>query len=307
MQCPYCGQQHPDRAEFCPVTGHRLAMQQDRSRNFYLGLGGFSVLLVTISLLMLFQNGSFSKIAANLFAGNPTGQVNPSSNNPTQSPAAKRTATPFPTSTPRKTATPTATVRPTATATSLVNSDAYRNFDWSTCHAAYRTRLKPGDTVAIGDFYSPFGYHVLSGPYQDRDPVGEVSPGDRATIINGPSCSNRWIWWIIAVENSDVSGWFPEGDANSFWLLAVDDNLDAGTARISSEVPEVNLRLSPGYRSKDDSQDVIVAIPSGETVRLLQGPQVVEELNWWYVEWNSYKGWIAEKTGQGRLILILNP
>jgi hypothetical protein len=193
------------------------------------------------------------------------------------------------------------------TATSPVNSDTYRSFDWSTCHAAYRTRLKPGDTVTIGDFYSPFGYRVLSGPYQDRNPTGDLSPGDRALIINGPSCSNHQIWWIISVENSDVSGWFPEGDANSFWLFPASEPVEAGTARISGEIDRVNLRRSPGYQSKDDSLDVIVEIPTGETVRLLDGPQLVEGLNWWYVEWNGHEGWIAEKTGKGKLILVFNP
>jgi len=30
-------------------------------------------------------------------------------------------------------------------------------------------------------------------------------------------------------------------------------------------------------------------------------------LQWWRVSWNGYEGWIAEKTGSGRIILEFEP
>ena len=75
-------------------------------------------------------------------------------------------------------------------------------------------------------------------------------------------------------------------------------------AEISGEVDEVNLRKSPGYLSKNDRTDVVAEIPSGYTVEILDGPEKADDLLWWYVKWNGYKGWIAEQTGRGRKILV---
>lgn len=299
MQCPYCSQQHPDNAQFCPVTGQQLTVTalRNRPRTSYFALGIFSAVLVMFSLWMLISTNSdpFQRVIDNAI------------DLPIANPTETKPVRPFPTSTPlRKTSTPRPTMTSEPTSTRAVNSDAYNSFDWSTCHAIYRTRVKPGDTVEIANSYPAFGYHVLSGPYADREPVGDVSPGERVLIINGPSCSNRWIWWLIYVEGAEISGWFAEGDSNTFWLLPVSDDLDAGQARISREVGKVNLRRTPGYKSKDDT-DVIVEIPSGEILNLLGGPQFVEGLNWWYVEWNGYKGWMAERTMSGKTILVFDP
>jgi hypothetical protein len=78
-------------------------------------------------------------------------------------------------------------------------------------------------------------------------------------------------------------------------------------AQISGEVAEVNMRSSPGYTNKDDSRDVIAKIPSGATVEILDGPYTADGLNWWHISWNGSKGYIAEKTGSGRTIMIFNP
>jgi len=77
-------------------------------------------------------------------------------------------------------------------------------------------------------------------------------------------------------------------------------------ARISSVVVEVNLRRSPGYVNKDDSTDVIIKIPSGGLVEVIKGPQSMDDLQWWYVSWNGYEGWIADHTGKGRIIMEFN-
>lgn len=115
MQCPYCGQQHPAGAEFCPETGFVLSPAPNRSKAIYLGLGLVSVLLVTFSLIMLrgevpFINRLFTD--PNSPIGQPAPQAGPSGDQPetnnlqvlppvsatsTSQPTA--TATPLPTST----------------------------------------------------------------------------------------------------------------------------------------------------------------------------------------------------------------
>lgn len=78
-------------------------------------------------------------------------------------------------------------------------------------------------------------------------------------------------------------------------------------AKISNEIGEVNLRRLPGYINKNDQDDVIVKIPTGATVKLLEGPQKADGLDWWFVEWNEYRGWIAKTTRSGRTIMIFKP
>lgn len=290
-QCPNCKKTVPENAQHCPYCGHSLSGRKLSPVPFF--LVGFALLIISGILLGNYLKNpalSLSPTSANPSretTGVPTQRLPSAGNNPIQGTSTKITIPP--------TRTSAAKLQPTPT------------FDWSECHATYSTRLGIGDSVVIGSFSSPFGYNVLSGPYQDKDKVGAISPGDKATIIAGPSCSNRWIWWIIKLDKNEVSGWLPEGDANSFWLLLDNASSADQYAKISREVGEVNLRRSPGYVNKNDQDDVIVKIPTGATVKLLDGPQEADGLNWWYVEWSGYKGWIAEKSGSGRTIMIFNP
>lgn len=195
------------------------------------------------------------------------------------------------------------TVQPSRTSTPFQVFE----FDWTKCRRDYDTRLKITDEVTIGEYSSAFGYNVLDGPYVDRNKIGKISPGDIAKVVDGPSCSNKWIWWKISLEKDGTSGWIPEGDSQKYWLIPANATQAMQVvvyARISNQIDMVNLRMSPGYISKDDSRDVVVEIPSGQKVKIINGPERADGLNWWYVEWRTYQGWIAEKTGSGKLILI---
>jgi hypothetical protein len=76
-------------------------------------------------------------------------------------------------------------------------------------------------------------------------------------------------------------------------------------ATISCDVPQVSLRMSPGYIEKDDF-DVIVKIDCGQKVELFGESQDADSLTWWMVSWNGYSGWMADHTGSGKVILIFN-
>lgn len=293
-KCPRCKNSVPFSAQHCPHCGNFFAVKKISPVPFYL-IGIALLILSGVLLRDYLNNQPLSLLPLVTDSSDGTTQVptpkSPSvGNNPTQLVTRIPTTTKIP-----LTKTRVANLQPTST------------FDWSKCHTTYSTRLKIGDSVVIGSFSSPFGYNVLSGPYKDRDKAGAISPGDKAKIIDGPSCSNKWIWWIIKLDKNEVSGWIPEGDANSFWLLLENTSSVDQYAKISREVGEVNLRHSPGYVNKNDQDDVLVKIPTGATVKLLEGPQKADGLNWWYVEWNGYKGWIAERSGSGRTILIFNP
>lgn len=291
MYCPNCGNVVPEYAQHCPYCGKSLSGRKLSPIPFFLA----GIMLLIASGILL---GNYLKNQPLLFSQSTAIPSRETSEVPTQK-------LPSTANHPSQEA-PIQTTIP-STKTIVANLPTTPTFDWSKCHATYSTRLGIGVSVVIGSFSSPFGYNVLSGPYTDRDKVGAISPGDKAKIIAGPSCSNKWIWWIIKLDKNEVSGWIPEGDANSFWLLLENGSSVDQYAKISREVGEVNLRRSPGYVNKNDQDDVIVKIPSGATVKLLEGPQKTDGLDWWYVEWNEYKGWIAERTGSGRTIMIFNP
>ncbi len=78
-------------------------------------------------------------------------------------------------------------------------------------------------------------------------------------------------------------------------------------AEISGEVSFAAMRNSPGYVGKNDNRDVIVEIPAGSQVEILEGSQSADGLRWWLVSWNDYQGWVAERTGSGKTILVFNP
>lgn len=92
--------------------------------------------------------------------------------------------------------------------------------------------------------------------------------------------------------------------ASTKTIIHTNTEVIIGYAKISGEVEEVNVRKSPGYTTKDDLVDVVTKLPSGSTIKLLRGPEKADGLKWWYIEWHGYEGWIAEKTGNGRTILI---
>jgi formylglycine-generating enzyme required for sulfatase activity len=111
MQCPYCGQQHLEGTQFCPVTGNRLTIQQTTRRGFYVGLGLFSTALVTVSLLMLLLNRNGVSLksttqAIDIFIENSTSQTQPSMNDLQSRPTVEPTATLPPTSMPTETPVP---------------------------------------------------------------------------------------------------------------------------------------------------------------------------------------------------------
>lgn len=100
MQCPYCSDNHPDNAQFCPRTGKTLPVQQNTSKRFYVGLRILSALLMVISLFMLLTSNG---ISANSEAiRNPTAQTNAQPTSQQSSSTSKPTSTslPTPTSTP---------------------------------------------------------------------------------------------------------------------------------------------------------------------------------------------------------------
>jgi hypothetical protein len=93
-------------------------------------------------------------------------------------------------------------------------------FNWNDCHSTYLTRLCIGDKAYVS-FDPPLTNNIRQEPYKGSTLLGKVHPGDEMTIIDGPSCSNGWIWWKIISADNGITGWTAEGDENGYWLLPI--------------------------------------------------------------------------------------
>lgn len=68
------------------------------------------------------------------------------------------------------------------------------------------------------------------------------------------------------------------------------------------------LRRTPGYQGKDNNSDVVTVSRANDTYEIVEGPQVVDNLNWWFVRYTTpdgrlVEGWAAETSARGVQIL----
>ncbi len=67
----------------------------------------------------------------------------------------------------------------------------------------------------------------------------------------------------------------------------------------------VNIRQTPGHQNKLPT-DIIVQVETGATMQIVEGPRLVDNLNWWLIRTESgtgMEGWVAEATQSGVTIL----
>ena len=67
----------------------------------------------------------------------------------------------------------------------------------------------------------------------------------------------------------------------------------------------VRMRWSPGYVDKDDTLDSIHYMQTGDKVMIRGGPEIKDGLCWWVVEHQGYRGWTADHSREGRLLLAV--
>ncbi len=68
----------------------------------------------------------------------------------------------------------------------------------------------------------------------------------------------------------------------------------------------VNLRQSPGFQNKP-ADDVITAVPAGQSGVIAGGPIEVDGLVWWQVRFGERAGWMAERSSSGVTLLDRAP
>ncbi len=71
--------------------------------------------------------------------------------------------------------------------------------------------------------------------------------------------------------------------------------------------PKVRMRYSSGYVSKNDVTDTKHYLQTGDRVTVVNGPEINDELCWWYVQHQNWQGWTADHSHTGRLLLSAGP
>jgi len=61
---------------------------------------------------------------------------------------------------------------------------------------------------------------VRSEPNIQAETLGYIKPGVGMVILEGPQCSNNWVWWKVEADTGLV-GWTAEGDEKSYWLEVI--------------------------------------------------------------------------------------
>jgi hypothetical protein len=187
------------------------------------------------------------------------------------------------------------------------------HFSFTNANAGFATNGNLGSLVfLVGDdgLFRPYdGYNTsLSSSYGAYD-AGPAQTVDIDPVPFKVPANTKNLKFVFEDQQNkvyEVYDFSPGQNSDSTSSTLVTSPEDQ-YAKISGEVVEVNLRRTPGYANKNDLDDVIVKIPSGATVKLLKGPQKADGLNWWFVEWNGYEGWIAERTRTGRTVMIFSP
>jgi hypothetical protein len=103
--------------------------------------------------------------------------------------------------------------RPAATAT-----PAPRQLEAPVCDAAYQTRLEAGGRATVSED-PPTANRVRETADRDGKIIGSIAPGESVQLLEGPNCTQGWIWWRVQSESTGLTGWTSEGDESGYWLV----------------------------------------------------------------------------------------
>lgn len=222
---------HPPAPEFsynAPYSAAPAAVQpKERNIGLLIGLGvllclGASVLAASLGYFLFYPPAERAASAATYTStplqkpDRPTATVvalvdtatfPPPEASPTF-PSAPHTPTPLPSWTPIPSLTPTATTTQTQVAVAT----------WYPCAGSYPSRLQVGLRAYVS-YDPPLPNRVRSQPNTTSNILGMLEVGEQMEILEGPVCSQGWIWWRISSLQKSLTGWTAEGDQNDYWLV----------------------------------------------------------------------------------------
>ena len=88
----------------------------------------------------------------------------------------------------------------------------------SPCLNAPPTRLSVGQFAYVNPD-PPLPNNLRKDAGTNQDFTGEIPPGKAMKILDGPKCSDGWVWWKVRALETELVGWTPEGDKRDYWLI----------------------------------------------------------------------------------------
>jgi len=136
--------------------------------------------------------------------------------------------------------------------------------------------------------------------------VGQIPPGGTFTVIDGPKCADGYDWWFV--NNNIIEGWTAEGEGTTYWLEPTNVIADCGQGQSppaqlamgsSAQVlPVLSDEGSPNALRTEPAMGVdntiLLYVPVGDTVTIINGPLCAWGLRWWQVRYNDKTGWMSD-------------
>jgi len=134
--------------------------------------------------------------------------------------------------------------------------------------------------------------------------VGYYEESTRWRVVSGPVCANGYNWWELT-GGPGIPGWAVEGTPEGYFIIpagvTLQELLEPPCAPAMNLTAGEELRLFTGVRVRQVpglSGLVLTVAPIDTLVTVLEGPQCVDELNWWRVQVAVldilYEGWMVE-------------
>ena len=145
--------------------------------------------------------------------------------------------------------------------------------------------------IATGKY--PFGTELmlLNGQASVKNAAGseaatltEIDEGTTVTVLAGPEPIGGVDWYQVETEGG-ITGWIP---VDQFGIAKGGAQLAPGTER-EIVADSLNLRAEAGTTA-----EVISGLVQGDTVTIVSGPDVVDDLDWYQVDTVfGEQGWLA--------------
>ena len=107
----------------------------------------------------------------------------------------------------------------TAPETSLLNPTPYPILG-RPCSDAPATRVAVGDLATVTTTNSD-PLFLRSAPVVGNNLVTKLYAGMKLRVLDGPRCSNNFVYWHVQMADASYTGWAAEGDNNLYFLAPV--------------------------------------------------------------------------------------
>ncbi len=153
--------------------------------------------------------------------------------------------------------------------------------------------------------------NIREAPGTDAKDTGKNIDLDETVEVleKQPICADGSFWYKIkkrldGCDDAYIEGWAAEGkieedEKQNYWLVPLADGstcelssqLVPGDQAIAESDDRIRIRAAPGTKA----DEIVNHIYNGQTVRVLEGPVCVDELNWYKIRSDDCViGWVAE-------------